>query len=124
MNPKQLRATSEMDDPVLTTKDYHLYQSMVGSIMYAMTRTRPDLGYSVSVLSKRLAQPQKSYLAMAKQTLRYLKQTKNLQISYTRTEDSRGNAPYGFTDSDWAGNTGDRKSTESYTFLLANTTVS
>ena len=61
---------------------------------------------------------------MAKRTLRYLKQTKDLGISYTRTEDSRSNSPYGFTDSDWAGDTGDRKSTGGYTFILANAAVS
>ena len=69
MDPKQLRATSGVDDPVLSTQDHHIYQCMVGSIMYAMTGTRPDLTYSISVLSKNLTQPHKSHLAMAKRTL-------------------------------------------------------
>jgi len=124
MDPKQLRPTSGADDPVLSTEDHHLYQSMVGSIMYAMTGTRPDLAYSISVLSKSLAHPLKSHLAMAKRALHYLKQTKDLGLSYVGTKDSRSTIPYGFTDSDWAGDTGDRKSTGGYTFLLANAAVS
>ena len=124
MDPKQLRPTPGEDNQQLSTEDQHLYQSMVGSIMYAMTGTRPDLAYAISVLSKHLASPQRNHLAIAKRVLRYLKQTKDLHLSYSRSENSRSTTPYGFTDADWAGDTGDRKSTGGYTFLLANAAVS
>jgi len=124
MDPKPLRPVQGEDGQQLSTEDHHLYQSIVGSIMYVMTGTRPDLAYSISVLSKYLASPQRSHLAIAKRVLQYLKQTKDLCLSYSRLQDSRSATPYGFTDSDWAGDTGDRKSTGGYTFLLANAAVS
>ena len=53
------------------------YQSLVGSLMYAMLGTRPDLAYAVSTLSKLNSEPAEEHHAAAKKTLRYLKETKD-----------------------------------------------
>jgi len=84
IDPKPLWPVQGEDGQQLSTEDHHLYQSIVGSIMYAMTGTRPDLAYSISVLSQYLASPQRSHLAIAKWVLRYIKQTKDLCLSYSR----------------------------------------
>ena len=34
-----------------TPKDIRLYQSIIGSLMYAMTQTRLDLAFPISLLS-------------------------------------------------------------------------
>ncbi|GAA0175884.1 hypothetical protein LIER_28978 [Lithospermum erythrorhizon] len=49
------------------------YASAVGSIMYAMTCTRLDLGYAIVVLSRFLSNPSKEHWEGIKWILRYLK---------------------------------------------------
>jgi len=53
----------------------NLYREIVGSLMYLMTCTRPDLCYVVTYLSQYLSKPKKSNFGMAKHVLRYLKGT-------------------------------------------------
>jgi hypothetical protein len=55
-----------------------LYQSLVGSLMYLMTATRPNLAFTVSMLSKFNAVPTDEHVSAAKRALRYLKQTRKL----------------------------------------------
>jgi hypothetical protein len=87
-----------------------LYQSMVGSLMYASLGTRPDLAYCVTTLSRYNAAPLMMHLTAAKRALRYLNATKNLKLCFTGTTDSNDISLLGFTDSDWAGNLTNRKS--------------
>lgn len=42
------------------------YQQVVGSIMYLMTGSRPDLAYSIGVLSKNLENPSPKVVARVK----------------------------------------------------------
>lgn len=53
------------------------YQSSVGSLMYAMYLTRPDLAFPVSVLSRYCSNPSKDHLKLLSHTLRYFNQTQN-----------------------------------------------
>ena len=59
----------ELNDP-------KLYWAIVGSLIYVMTGTRPDLCYTVTRLSQNMAKPTQSDLSMAKHVLRYLKGTR------------------------------------------------
>jgi hypothetical protein len=43
------------EDSVLEAEEHRLYQSIIGSCMYLVTYTRPDLSYPVSYLSQFLA---------------------------------------------------------------------
>ena len=47
-------------------------QAMVGSVMYAMLGTRPDLAYTISALTKFNANPMTGHHSVVKRTLRYL----------------------------------------------------
>ena len=58
----------EMDDP-------RLYRAIVGSLIYVMTGTRPDLCYIVTKLSQQMSKPTQTDLSTAKHALRYLKGT-------------------------------------------------
>eukprot|EP00253_Pinus_taeda_P013451 PITA_13451 len=51
--------------------DATLYRELVGSLIY-LTTTRPDLAYSVSVLSQFMSKPLESHWTAAKSVLRYL----------------------------------------------------
>ena len=94
-NPALTPYTEAEADP----EDRLLYQSMLGSVMYAMLWTRPDLGYAVSLLGRFSANPGPSHWNAMKHLLRYLKHSKQIIVEYN------GNQPFnfhGYSDSDWA----------------------
>ena len=45
----------------------HLYQSAVGSLMYAIIETRPDIAFVVSILSIYVSNPSNEHWAALKQ---------------------------------------------------------
>jgi hypothetical protein len=102
------------------------YQSAVGKLMYGMLGTRPDLAYAVSTLSKFNHGPIMDHHSALKRVFRYLKQTASLGILYDGAlctiEDFP--EPVCYTDSDWAGDKMDRKSTGGYVFTLAGGAIS
>ena len=72
------------------------YASVVGSLMYAMVCTRPDIGYAVGVVSRFMSNPGKEHWNAVKWILLYLKGTSNMCLFF-----SSGKAQLdGFTDSD------------------------
>jgi hypothetical protein len=46
--------------------DTHLYQSMLGSIMYAMTGTHPDIVFAIGYLSQHASAPSTEHLSALK----------------------------------------------------------
>jgi hypothetical protein len=111
--------TSNDTSPALT----HDYQSLVGSLMYAMLGSRPDISYYVSKLSQFNTAPSSDHLKAAKHVLRYLLATKDLKLHYGSSESNDG-IVIGFSDSDWAGDKVDRKSTTGYTFQVGGGSIS
>jgi len=83
-----------------------------------MLCTQPDLTFTVSMLSKSSSTLTTEHLSAATYTLRYLRHTANLAIQYNAS-DSEATMPIGYTDSDFAGDLDDRKSTSGYVFMLA-----
>jgi hypothetical protein len=97
-----------------------MYKQLVGSLMYLIA-TRPDLMYVVCLISRFMANPTEIHLQAAKRVLRYLKGTVDLGIFYQK----EGNKELlAYTDSDYAGDVDDRKSTSGYVFLLSEGAVS
>uniref|UniRef100_A0A2N9EXA4 Integrase catalytic domain-containing protein n=1 Tax=Fagus sylvatica TaxID=28930 RepID=A0A2N9EXA4_FAGSY len=97
-----------------------MYKQLVGSLMY-LTATRLDLMYVVSLISRFMASPTELHLQAAKRVLRYLKGTVDLGVFYRK----KGNGELmAYTDSDYAGDVDDRKSTSGYVFLLSEGAVS
>ncbi|WOH01606.1 hypothetical protein DCAR_0520990 [Daucus carota subsp. sativus] len=96
------------------------YSSAVGSLMYAMVCTRPDIAHAVGVVSRYLSNPGREHWEAVKWILRYLKGTSKLCLCYG------GAKPIleGYTDADMAGDLDSRKSTSSYIFTLAGGAVS
>jgi hypothetical protein len=82
---------------------------LVGSLMYLYQWTRPDLGFTVTFLSRHLHKPGEKHLQAAKHVLRYLKGTVELGIRYTRDmeqlkrRDQRLNVLYTLSNSDFSG---------------------
>ncbi|GJS54337.1 retrotransposon protein, putative, ty1-copia subclass [Tanacetum coccineum] len=77
------------------------YANAVGSLMYLMVCTRPDIAYAVSIVSRYLANPGKTHWGVVKWILKYLWGTANMGLVYGT---NRGNHVdvTGFVDSDYA----------------------
>lgn len=99
--------------------DGTLYKQLVGCFMY-ITVTRPDMMCVVCLLSRFMANPREDHMLAAKRVLRYLKGTLDLGIFYKRGSDLEVRA---YTDSDYAGDADDRRSTSGYVFLLSGAAV-
>ena len=56
------------------------YASAVGSLMYAMIATRPDIAFAIGVVSRYMANPGKKHWEAVKGVMRYLKGTRSLCI--------------------------------------------
>ncbi|GJY65031.1 retrovirus-related pol polyprotein from transposon TNT 1-94 [Tanacetum coccineum] len=103
-----------------TKVDVTLFKKMVGSLMY-LTTTRPDLMYGVSLISRYVGCPTESHWRAGKRLLRYLKGTTELGIFYKRKSKASLEV---YTDSDYAGDMDDRRSTSGSAFLLGSAAVS
>src|SRR5207248_7199937 len=74
---------SKADDAYAPSKeDVTAFQSMLGSIMYIMCQSRPDIAFAVSKVSQYAARPDDSHWTALKRILRYLKGTKEYGIVY------------------------------------------
>ena len=107
----------KLGDP-LDSPNY--YQKLVGKLIY-LTITRPDISFAVSLVSQYMHAPTVVHLCMVKRILRYLKKTIGRGIVMRRN----GHTDIiGFSDSDWAGNTIDRRSTTGYCMFVGGNLVS
>lgn len=66
----------KLDNPTI---DVHLYQSMLGSLMYAAVGTRPDISFAVNTLAQHASAPGEEHLCALKRIFQYLIGTKKLQ---------------------------------------------
>jgi hypothetical protein len=82
------------------------YRSLIGSLLYLSMGTRPDIAYSVNYLSRFQEGATKTHFRYALRVLKYVYDTRSLKLSYG-CDDSELVA---YSDSDWAGDTSDRKS--------------
>jgi hypothetical protein len=96
------------------------YSSGVGSLMYAMTATRPDIAFAVSALSAYMANPGEKHWIALKRVLRYLQGTRNhcLVLGGSKVELSA------WCDADWANDKDTRRSVTGYVFKLGDGVIS
>ncbi|KAJ9552070.1 hypothetical protein OSB04_016115 [Centaurea solstitialis] len=73
------------------------YASAIGSIMYAMLCTRPDVAYSVSVTSRYQQNPGEAHWVAVKNILKYLRRTKEMFLVFGGSEDEISVTGYVFT---------------------------
>lgn len=91
----------------------HENRSMVGSLHY-LTFTRPDLSFAVHQVCQFMATPTDIHLIVAKRILKYLNGTLQFGIFLQPGPLSLS----AFSDSDWAGDSFDRRSTTGYLVYL------
>ncbi|KAK9020325.1 hypothetical protein V6N11_054814 [Hibiscus sabdariffa] len=63
------------------------YASAIGSIMYAMICTRPDLSYALSMTSRYQENPGEGHWIAVKNILKYLRRTKDVFLVYGGEEE-------------------------------------
>jgi len=93
------------------------YQQVIGSLLYIMIGTRPDIAYAVTKLSQFAANPTQDHLNRALYICRYLLGTSDYALVFNGK--SNGGL-IAYADSDWASDPITRKSTTGYLVKLAN----
>jgi hypothetical protein len=74
------------------------YQRAIGSLMYAAVSTRPDIAFSVAILSQFMRNPGRAHWEAVKQILRNLQATKDMRL----TLGSKNTGIEAYVDADWA----------------------
>ncbi|CAI7805770.1 unnamed protein product [Closterium sp. NIES-53] len=113
----------QLAPPTSPSSSSHPYAELVGSLMYAMMCTRPDLAYPINVLAPFVGTGRhiEVHWKAAKRVLHYLRGTKDHALILG------GSSPpllSGFSDSSWAESQPDRRSSQGYGFTLGSGLVS
>jgi hypothetical protein len=87
------------------------YSSIIGSLMYAMVCTRPNISHAVGVVRIYMNNPGKEHWEVVKWILRYLRGTTTHELQ-------------GYADFDMTGDKDSRRSTTRYVFTVGGTIVS
>ncbi|KAM6570403.1 hypothetical protein CsatB_018388 [Cannabis sativa] len=99
------------------------YASCVGSLMYCMVCTRPDLAYALIMVSRFIADPGKEHWSAVKWILRYLKGSMDIGLVYDN-KFQEGIEVNGYVDSDYAGSIDTRRSITGYAFTVLGGCIS
>ncbi|KAJ9547407.1 hypothetical protein OSB04_019950 [Centaurea solstitialis] len=98
------------------------YASAIGSIMYAMLCTRPDVAYSVSVTSRYQQNPGEPHWVAVKNILKYLRRTKEMFLVFGGSEDEI--SVTGYSDASFQTDRDDFRSQSGYVFTLNGGAIS
>ena len=97
------------------------YRQLIGSLMYLMVATRPDLAFCLSKLSKFNNSPRRAYWEAACKILGYLRQTADVGLLHTREASLQ---VQGVCDAAFACHIDDRRSKGGYVFLMGGAAIS
>ena len=114
--PVEQSVCTENEDDVSMKADKTLYQQIVRSLQNTAGGTRPDIAHVVKYVARYATDPSNVHMTAAKRILRYLKGIMDLALTYEYQENDR---IVGYSDSDWAGDCDDRKSTSGNVFILS-----
>ena len=97
------------------------YASAMGSIMYAMLCTKPDVAYALSIAIRFQANPREDHWKAVKNILKYLRRTKDVFLIHGGGSELKLE---GYTDSSFQSDLDDSKLISGYVFILNDRTVS
>ena len=95
------------------------YASAVGSLMYAMLCTRPNICYAIGIVSCYQSNPGLTHWIAVKHILKYLRRTRNCLLIYSGADLN----PIGYTDSDFMSDKDSQKSMSGSVFTLGGGVV-
>ena len=96
------------------------YSRVIGSLMYLMSCTRPDIAYAVNKLSRYTSNPGAMHWQGIMRVLKYLRFTRDYGLHYTRYPAILE----GYSDANWISNDKDSKFHSGYVFTLGGAAVS
>ena len=96
------------------------YAKIIGSVMFLMNHTRPDIAYAVSRLSRYTHNPNRDHWGALIRLLKYLKGTINWGLHYQRSP----HVLEGYCDANWVSDNDEIQSTSGYVFTLAGAAIS
>ena len=99
------------------------YSQVVGSLMYLMISTRPDLFYSANLVGRYMTNLGKRHWKVTKWILRYLICSKYAKLNYQRSTKLELEL-IGCVDSDFTGDSDKRRSLTRYVFLYGSNLIS
>lgn len=97
------------------------YSNAVGSLMYAMIGSRPDIAYAVGLVSRFMSSPGTEHWKAVKWLMRYVNGTTNMKLTFKKQEKFEVK---GYCDSDYASDLDRRRSITGYVFQIGGNTVS
>jgi len=97
------------------------YALVIGSIMYAMISTCPDVSYALSVTSRYQSDPRESHWTAVKNILKYLRRTNDVFLVYGGEEEL---VVTGYTDASFQTDKDDSKSQSGFVFKVNGGAVS
>ncbi|WVZ59326.1 hypothetical protein U9M48_009481 [Paspalum notatum var. saurae] len=101
-----------LDDPTR-------YRHIVGSLVY-LGVTRPDISYSVHILSQFVSAPTQLHYSHLLRVLRYLRGTKSRRLFFPRSSSLQLQA---YCDATWASDSSDRRSLSAYCVFLGGSLI-
>ncbi|KAD4888928.1 hypothetical protein E3N88_21001 [Mikania micrantha] len=107
-------------DPKEPEVDASLYRRIVGRLLY-LQATRPDIAYSVNILSQFVSDPRRNHMDAANKVLRYLKTTPGQGILLPK---EGGTDLVSYCDSDWLGCPSTCRSRTGYLLLFGGAPIS
>jgi transposase InsO family protein len=90
------------------------YATILGSLMFLMIGSRPDISHSMGILSRFMSNPGMKHWQALRRVLSYLKLTRDMSLHYSAKHTAN---LFGYSDSDFAGCLDSRKSVSGYVFL-------
>ena len=96
------------------------FASAIGSMMYAMHCTRPDVAFAVNRLSRYTSSLSVEHWKAIVRVFSYLKKIKDLRLYYSRYPA----VLEGYSDVNWVTNVGDDKSMSDWIFTLGGGAIS
>lgn len=96
------------------------FQTVIGSLLYLMLGTRPDIAFAVTKLAQHSANPSEEHLDKALNICRYLQSTRDYTLEY---DGASGQGIIAFTDADFAGDSTKRRSQTGYVLRLAGASI-
>ena len=104
--------------------EQNLYQRMIGSLMYLVTCTCPDLAFSASYLTRFPSHALERHQTAVKRVFCYLAGTRSMSLKYNRSPTSVPFSIITFSNSVYASCRDTRRSVSGYAFMLNGCTIS
>ncbi|GJU33730.1 hypothetical protein Tco_1182084 [Tanacetum coccineum] len=97
------------------------YLSSIGALMYLASNTRPDIAFSVNLLTRYSSEPTRRHWNGIKHIFRYLCGTHDMGLFYQNNSKSK---LVGYADADYLSNPHKTRSQTGYVFTYEDTAIS